>query len=148
MTLGARGGLVAMSEGVRRVAPVKVQAIDTTGAGDAFIGSFARYFAAGLGLDAALAQATRYAADSSPSAARKSRSRRKPSSRRSARSLLESGAARSLPGKLGRGARRFAYFRAPWLTDRSKSQRAEDGSARPGNASLVMKRFPLIRSGG
>src|SRR5208283_2747730 len=47
-----------------RVAPVKVQAIDTTGAGDAFIGSFARYFAAGLDLDAALAQATRYAADS------------------------------------------------------------------------------------
>jgi ribokinase len=64
VTLGARGALVAMSEGVRRVAPVKVQAIDTTGAGDAFIGSFARYFAAGLGLDAALAQATRYAADS------------------------------------------------------------------------------------
>ena len=43
---------------------MKVQAIDTTGAGDAFIGSFARYFAAGLDLDAALAQATRYAADS------------------------------------------------------------------------------------
>jgi ribokinase len=41
---------------------VKVQAVDTTGAGDAFIGSFARYLAAGLALDAALAQATRYAA--------------------------------------------------------------------------------------
>ncbi len=64
VTLGARGALLAAREGVRRVAPVKVQAIDTTGAGDAFIGSFARYFAAGLDLDAALAQATRYAADS------------------------------------------------------------------------------------
>jgi len=64
VTLGARGALLAAREGVRRVAPVKVQAIDSTGAGDAFIGSFARYFAAGLGLDAALAQATRYAADS------------------------------------------------------------------------------------
>jgi ribokinase len=64
VTLGALGALMAGPEGVRRVAPVKVQAIDTTGAGDAFIGSFARYFAAGLGLDAALAQATRYAADS------------------------------------------------------------------------------------
>jgi ribokinase len=64
VTLGARGALLAARDGVRRVAPVKVQAIDTTGAGDAFIGSFARYFAAGLDLDAALAQATRYAADS------------------------------------------------------------------------------------
>ena len=63
VTLGARGALLAAREGVRRVAPVKVQAIDTTGAGDAFIGSFARYFAAGLDLDAALAQAARYAAE-------------------------------------------------------------------------------------
>ena len=46
---------------MRRVAPVK---LDTTGAGDAFIGSFARYFAAGLDPDAAPARATRYAADS------------------------------------------------------------------------------------
>ena len=64
VTLGARGALLAARDGVRRVAPVKAQAIDTTGAGDAFIGSFARYFAAGLDLDAALVQATRYAADS------------------------------------------------------------------------------------
>jgi ribokinase len=64
VTLGPRGALLAAPEGVRRVAPVKVQAIDTTGAGDAFIGSFARYFAAGLDLDAALATATLYAADS------------------------------------------------------------------------------------
>jgi ribokinase len=64
VTLGARGALLAAPQGVRRIAPAKVQAIDTTGAGDAFIGSFARYFAAGLGLDAALAKATLYAADS------------------------------------------------------------------------------------
>jgi ribokinase len=62
VTLGARGALIATREGERRIAPVKVEAIDTTGAGDAFIGSFARYLAAGLALDAALAQATRYAA--------------------------------------------------------------------------------------
>jgi len=54
VTLGARGALVATHEGARRIAPVKVEAIDTTGAGDAFIGSFARYLAAGLSLDAAL----------------------------------------------------------------------------------------------
>jgi len=62
VTLGARGSLVATREGARRIAPVKVQAVDTTGAGDAFIGAFARFFAAGLPLDAALAQATRYSA--------------------------------------------------------------------------------------
>ena len=64
VTLGSRGALLATPEGLKRIPPVKVQAVDTTGAGDAFIGSFARYFAAGLGLDAALANATRYAADS------------------------------------------------------------------------------------
>jgi ribokinase len=62
VTLGPRGALVATPDGARRIAPVKVQALDTTGAGDAFIGSFARYLAAGLSLDAALTQATRYAA--------------------------------------------------------------------------------------
>jgi ribokinase len=62
VTLGPRGALVATPDGARRIAPIKVQALDTTGAGDAFIGSFARYFAAGLDLDAALAKATRYAA--------------------------------------------------------------------------------------
>ena len=51
VTLGARGALVATPEGLRRIPPVKVQALDTTGAGDAFIGSFARYFAAGIGLE-------------------------------------------------------------------------------------------------
>jgi ribokinase len=64
VTLGARGALMATREDARRIAPVKVQAIDTTGAGDAFIGAFARYFAGGLALDAALARATRYASDS------------------------------------------------------------------------------------
>ena len=62
VTLGARGALLATPDGFRRIPPVKVKAVDTTGAGDAFIGSFARYFAAGLSLDAALGKATRYAA--------------------------------------------------------------------------------------
>jgi ribokinase len=62
VTLGARGALVATAQGARAIAPVKVEAVDTTGAGDAFIGSFARYFAGGLPLDEALAQATRYSA--------------------------------------------------------------------------------------
>jgi ribokinase len=62
VTLGARGALVATRDGARRIAPIKVRAVDTTGAGDAFIGSFARYSAAGLSLDDALAQAIRYSA--------------------------------------------------------------------------------------
>ena len=41
-----------------------MKAVDTTGAGDAFVGSFARFFADGVPLEAALKQAARYAADS------------------------------------------------------------------------------------
>jgi ribokinase len=62
VTLGARGALVATAQGARAIAPVRVQAVDTTGAGDAFIGAFARYVAGGLSLDEALAEATRYSA--------------------------------------------------------------------------------------
>ena len=62
VTLGARGSLLATRAGARAIAPVKVQAVDTTGAGDAFIGSFARYLAGGLSLESALAEATRYSA--------------------------------------------------------------------------------------
>ena len=64
VTLGARGSLLATAQGFRRIAPAKVQAVDSTGAGDAFIGSFARYHAAGLSIEAALEKATLYAADS------------------------------------------------------------------------------------
>src|SRR5271157_2996899 len=38
VTLGARGAFIATPQGFRRIAPVKVQAVDSTGAGDAFIG--------------------------------------------------------------------------------------------------------------
>jgi ribokinase len=62
VTLGARGSLLATRDGSQRIAPIKVQAVDTTGAGDAFIGSFARYHAGGLSLEAALTAATRYSA--------------------------------------------------------------------------------------
>ena len=64
VTLGGRGALLATAAGLRRIAPVKVTPVVTTGAGDAFVGGFARYFAAGLGLEGALVKAARYAADS------------------------------------------------------------------------------------
>jgi ribokinase len=64
VTLGARGALLATAEGVRRIAPTAVTPVDTTGAGDAFVGAFARYHAAGASLEAALARAARYAANS------------------------------------------------------------------------------------
>lgn len=64
VTMGARGALLATPTLTERIAPIAVKAIDTTGAGDAFVGSFARYFAAGETLQSALARAVRYAADS------------------------------------------------------------------------------------
>jgi ribokinase len=64
VTLGARGARLATGAGVQRIPPVKVTPIDTTGAGDAFVGSFAVFHAAGMDLEAALSRAAAYAADS------------------------------------------------------------------------------------
>jgi len=62
VTLGSRGSLLAAPEGHTWVPPFAVEAIDTTGAGDAFIGSFAVFLAQGLPERAALARANLYAA--------------------------------------------------------------------------------------
>ncbi|MFL4950339.1 ribokinase [Streptomyces sp. MMS24-I31] len=58
VTLGAQGALVASPEGVARVPSVEVDAVDTTGAGDAFTAALAWR----LGAGATLAQAAAYAA--------------------------------------------------------------------------------------
>jgi ribokinase len=62
ITLGERGSLVADSEGVRVIPAFKVKAVDTTGAGDAFIGSFAAFVSEGLPEKEALTRANLYAA--------------------------------------------------------------------------------------
>ncbi|MFF4014469.1 ribokinase [Streptomyces sp. NPDC001843] len=58
VTLGAEGALVASVEGVTRVPSVKVDAVDTTGAGDAFTAALAWR----LGSGSSLAEAAAYAA--------------------------------------------------------------------------------------
>lgn len=58
VTLGAEGALVCDSSGVTRVPSVKVDAVDTTGAGDAFTAALAWK----LGAGSALAEAAAYAA--------------------------------------------------------------------------------------
>lgn len=59
VTLGSRGALVVRGgEVVRRVAPRPARAIDTTGAGDTFVGVLVAWLAAGEGLDTALDAAT------------------------------------------------------------------------------------------
>ena len=58
ITLGARGAL-ALSEGKTwRIPPFKVKAIDTTAAGDAFVGALATAYAAHGNLDAAMREAS------------------------------------------------------------------------------------------
>ncbi len=64
VTLGSKGALLVTEGGARVIDPITVTPKDTTGAGDAFIGSFARYFTEAGDLDAALRMAVRYAADS------------------------------------------------------------------------------------
>jgi ribokinase len=62
ITLGERGSLIATAAGAELVAPFPVTPVDTTGAGDAFIGSFSVFLAEGLPEKDALAQANLYAA--------------------------------------------------------------------------------------
>jgi ribokinase len=62
ITLGARGSLLVEPAGATHVSPFPVTAVDTTGAGDAFIGSLAVFLAEGLPEKDALARANLYAA--------------------------------------------------------------------------------------
>jgi ribokinase len=62
LTLGARGSLIAGPAGSVHVPPFAVTALDTTGAGDAFIGSLAVFLAEGAPEKDAVAAANLYAA--------------------------------------------------------------------------------------
>jgi len=62
ITRGERGCLLASDDGAETVPPFKVQSVDTTGAGDAFIGSFAVFLGEGLSEEEALRRASLYAA--------------------------------------------------------------------------------------
>jgi ribokinase len=62
VTLGANGALLAGADGDRHVAPFKVATVDTTGAGDAFIGSLACFLASGMDEIEAISRANLYAA--------------------------------------------------------------------------------------
>ena len=62
LTLGSRGALLASATGSEVVEPFAVTPVDTTGAGDAFIGSFAVFLAAGFAEKEAVTRANLYAA--------------------------------------------------------------------------------------
>ncbi len=61
VTLGANGSLLASREEMAHIAPFAVKTIDSTGAGDAFIGSFAVFLAEGLNEREAVRRANLYA---------------------------------------------------------------------------------------
>ena len=62
ITLGERGSLLVTAQGLELIPAFKVDPIDSTGAGDAFIGSFAVFLAEGLTDTEALTRASLYAA--------------------------------------------------------------------------------------
>jgi len=64
LTLGERGSLLVTAEGATHVPTTPVQAVDTTGAGDAFCGSLAYFLAAGQPIAHAMAHANQVAARS------------------------------------------------------------------------------------
>jgi ribokinase len=61
LTLGANGSLLAGRDGMEHVPPFQVKSIDSTGAGDAFIGSFAVFLGEGLPELEAVRRANLYA---------------------------------------------------------------------------------------
>ncbi|PYX50058.1 MAG: ribokinase [Acidobacteria bacterium] len=61
ITLGANGSLLASREGTEHVAPFTVKSVDSTGAGDAFIGSFAVFLGEGVPEQEAVRRANLYA---------------------------------------------------------------------------------------
>jgi len=62
ITLGAKGSLLASGDETVHVPPFAVQSVDSTGAGDAFIGSFAVFLGEGVPEKEALRRANLYAA--------------------------------------------------------------------------------------
>jgi ribokinase len=61
ITLGANGALLAGREGMEHVPAFKVKTVDSTGAGDAFIGSFAVFLGEGMDERQAVTRANLYA---------------------------------------------------------------------------------------
>jgi ribokinase len=61
ITLGANGSLLAGSDGMQHVPAFSVKSLDSTGAGDAFIGSFATFLGEGLDEQEAVKRANLYA---------------------------------------------------------------------------------------
>ena len=61
ITLGANGSLWATREGAQHVSPFSVKSVDSTGAGDAFIGSFAVFLGEGVAESEAVRRANLYA---------------------------------------------------------------------------------------
>lgn len=61
ITLGSMGSLLAGAEGMEHVPAFEVDAIDTTGAGDAFIGSFSTFLGEGIDEMEAVRRANLYA---------------------------------------------------------------------------------------
>lgn len=64
VTLGGRGARMITADEIVNIEPVKVTPKDTTGAGDAFIGSFARFYAETGEVVSSLKKASLYAAHS------------------------------------------------------------------------------------
>lgn len=62
ITLGNRGCLLAGEDGIEHIPAFLVASVDTTGAGDAFIGSFAVFLGEGIAEKEALQRASLYAA--------------------------------------------------------------------------------------
>jgi len=62
LTLGERGAMLVDQDSVENIPAVKVNAVDPTGAGDAFVGSLAVFLGEGLSISKAIRRANAVAA--------------------------------------------------------------------------------------
>jgi ribokinase len=88
LTLGVNGALFASQEAMEHVPAFKVKTVDSTGAGDAFIGSFATFLGEGLPELEAVRRANLLPVYRPPAPARKNRSMTARVSLRSGRSAM------------------------------------------------------------
>ncbi len=62
VTMGERGAMLVDPSGTKIIPPLSVESLDSTGAGDAFVGCFAVYYLETGDIDKAISVANRYAA--------------------------------------------------------------------------------------
>ncbi|MFC7764538.1 PfkB family carbohydrate kinase [Leucobacter soli] len=144
VTIGADGALIADADGTERVAAYPVTAVDTTGAGDAFVGAVAAELAAGSSLLDAVRFATAVSAVSVQRVGAQSSSPTVPRSRPSSPRTVDRTAGRIVDRPAGRPVDRTADRTTEGAARRSRTTPLGCGAETP--ATPRRRRSPRCRT--